>query len=58
MRIAQATTPLYVRLNIDLNTSMKEVVKASPDKYKTVAEFVRVAITSQLKKEGRKSQAG
>ncbi len=53
---AQATISLYVRLDTKQDMEMKEAVRASPDKYKSVADFVRVAITNQLKQERRRRE--
>ena len=56
MRNAQATVPLYVRLKATQDTAMRKVVRASPSRYRTVAEFVRDAIEGQLKKERRQQK--
>lgn len=59
MREAQAMTSLYVRLETAQDTAMRETVRASPDRYKNVSDFVRTAIKNQLKRERSKGkQAG
>ena len=53
MREAQATTPLYVRIEHRLDTAMRDAIRASPEKYCSISEFVRVAVENQLKIERR-----
>ncbi len=53
MNESQATTPLYVRIEPETDTAMRDAIRASPLKYGSIAEFVRVAIENQLKTERR-----
>lgn len=53
MNESQATTSLYVRIEPETDTAMRDAIRASPSKYGSIAEFVRVAIDNQLKTERR-----
>ena len=53
---AQVTTSLYVRLEADQDMAMREAVRASPDRYDNLTDFVRVAINNQLKREKSRSK--
>lgn len=48
MRRAKATTPLYVRLDAGLHAAMTEAVRGSPEAWKTLTDFVSVAVRNEL----------
>ena len=53
MNEPQATTSLYVRIEPEMDTAVRDAIRASPSRYGSLVEFVRIAIKNQLKIERR-----
>ena len=56
MRKAEPKVSLYVRVESDLDTAIRNAVRDSPRDYSSISEFVRKAIRNQLSGKGIPSQ--
>ena len=55
MRETTTTAPLYVRLDTETDTAMRQAVRASPHRWDSLSSFVHTAIKNQLKKERKRN---
>lgn len=58
MREIRATASLYLRLDLAQDTAMREAVRASPHRYRSVSEFIREAIRNQIRREHKRRNVG
>lgn len=54
----RAMASLYLRLEAEQDTAMREAVRASPKRYRNVTEFVREAVRNQIKRDHKRRGVG